>query len=235
MKRKMIIFSNFNTNTFNLSGNFHVDIFSREWLSYRMKIFMTYTRKSLESQTNQNFLALISIHPDSIAIIDDLLKQYPILPSNIIFTPDRNSLIIDYIKGSDEVFLSKIDSDDIYHPSYISQLYEYEPKKNTAVLINQSGYIYDTNNDLLANYENISPAFYTQIFSVDDYVNVYQYYPEISHVYIQKLPYEAIKRKNFIVVAHNNNVYTHFTNQYKNSLISEDKEKLNVLKEFHIL
>lgn len=235
MKKAMIIFSNFNTAALGLNTQFNIDILSKEWIRNRLGIFMKYTRKSLEGQDNQNFINFIAIHPQTKDFIYECLKEYRPLPSNIIFTDNRQVEINQYIKDYDYVYLTKLDSDDMYHPTYISQLYEHKPTDSKAVIINQKGYILNDLTQEIAHYDTQSPPFYTQVFKVEDYLSVYQYYVEISHVYIYKLPYDAIaNRKNFIVVAHGESTYTSF-DRHKKYIITDEKEKENIKREFRLL
>lgn len=65
---------------------------TKEWIEYRLRIFMKYTLQSLKKQTNQNFTALIKYASASEDLILKTLAKYEPLPDNIRFIP-RNRKI----------------------------------------------------------------------------------------------------------------------------------------------
>lgn len=229
MKRKVAVYIRFNDNDANLANRFKIECLSREWINERMKIFNQYTRISLESQSNQDFLAVLRIHPDTTNLVDEALSQYPSLNDNIIFTPSPKAMISKYTQNTEELYLAHIDSDDMYHPDFIQTLYDSNPRKETAVLICQKGYILEHHTRSLAHYFNKSPSLFTQIFKEEDYTEVYQHFPELSHVIMHTLPYESIGENMFIIVAHDFNTYTKANPYYH---LIDDKEKDIILKKF---
>ena len=52
---------------------------TKEWIESRINIFMNYTLKSLQAQTNQNFLALLQYDDRSKSLIKYELDKYKIL------------------------------------------------------------------------------------------------------------------------------------------------------------
>ncbi|WP_270670674.1 glycosyltransferase [Paraclostridium bifermentans] len=99
---------------------------TKEWIDPRIDVFMDYTAKSLINQTNQNFKCILRHTPGTKDIIEDSLSRYPKLPDNIIFTDDGDNLIKEIISPYKYVFHIRIDSDNMFSPDYIDQLYKIE-------------------------------------------------------------------------------------------------------------
>lgn len=233
MKRSVAIYIRFNDNDANLAHKFKIESYTKDWIEHRMEIFNQYTRVSLENQTNQEFLALLRIHPDSKVLIQEALKKYAPLSSNIIFTADPKKLIADYSKDAEELYLTHIDSDDMYDPDLVQVMHDSQPKKETAVLICQKGYILEHSTGALAHYNNKSPSVFTQIFKTEDYIDVYQHFLDLSHVIMSTLPYEPVKENMFIIVAHDHNTYTK-ANPYYKYTITDEEERKRIIKQFKL-
>lgn len=234
MERRKVIYSRFNDNDAALNSRFQIDSLSKEWIEKRIDIFFHYTRKSFELQTNQEFLAVLRTHPSSIDLVKSALKNYPKINDNILFTSTPKEDIKKYILGADEFYLAQIDSDDMYHPGYMQLLTEFDPKLETSVIICQNGFIYDIHTKQLCQFNNISSAVYAQRFLVIDYLNTYQYFPELSHVTMYRFPYEAFPKDNFMIITHNTNTHTN-VNPYTRFEITDSDVKEAILKEFHII
>ncbi|MGL4876920.1 hypothetical protein, partial [Paraclostridium dentum] len=71
MKKKLIVTINFNT--MDLSKN----RLTKEWIDYRIDLFIKYTYFSLINQTYQDFLALIYYDINSQDLVLDALSKYP--------------------------------------------------------------------------------------------------------------------------------------------------------------
>lgn len=233
MDRRKVIYSRFNDNDAALNTRFQIDSLSKEWIEKRIDIFYHYTRKSFELQTNQDFLAVLRTHPSSIDFIKSTLKNYPKLNDNIIFTSTPKEEIKKYITGADEFYLAQIDSDDMYHPNYMQLLTDFSPQQETSVIICQNGFIYDIHTKQLCQFNNISSAVYAQRFLVLDYLNTYQYFPELSHVTMYLFPYEPFPKDNFMIITHNTNTHTN-VNPYTRYEITDSNLKETILKEFHL-
>lgn len=235
MNKKIVICSRFNYSEYDLAHSIYYKVtpLDPEWIKHRMEIFMKYTCKSLMSQTNQDFLAVLTAYDESMPVITELLSHYPPLPDNIRFIPhsQKSAIIQDYIKDSDLLYLVRIDSDDVYVSNYIQRMHDYIAKPETSTIVCTAGYIYSDQEDLLAIYSNRLPCFYTQIFTVADYLNVYQYYPELSHDVAYKFPCERLSStRNFIIIIHNANTWQKFTDRYTKDIISDPQQKQQIMK-----
>lgn len=227
--RKIVVFSSFNY------YSFYEASFSEEWIKYRMNIFMEYTRKSLESQTYQEFIAIFRYHPKSHAIITKVLSEYPKLPNNIIFSYiGIEKLTNDFINDEDKVFYVRIDSDDMYIPDYFERLMNYKHKEDTEVIISQHGYIHDHLNKRLATYFHESPPFLTYIYNGKEFKNGKRYTHGNGHVGAINLKHELIDGYNYIITIHGNNSSSIFENpKYKLKELYNDEYK-KVINTFKI-
>lgn len=143
------------------------------WIKNRINIFMNYTYKSLVNQTNQDFTACIIYDDKTENLIVSELMKYGELQENIRFI--GKSIIDNFIKekivGSEYVYFVRIDSDDMYHKSYIQKLYDYTPLPETVALINEWAYLYDSYNHKLFECKAKVLSCYTLIFKTEDYLS----------------------------------------------------------------
>lgn len=236
-KKKIIVSIKFNNWAY---GPTSIERLSESWIKYRISIFMNYTLKSLVNQTNQDFTTVIQYDEKSEKTITEELKKYKKLPENIIFTSSKNSkaLIDQLIIGFDQLYLVRLDSDDMYHKSFIDYLHNFTPKEETMVLINQHGYIYDAvQNEITTTYRK-SPPFYVLIYKTKDYLEGNRYSNIGGHTAMIKLPHEIFDERNFTIVVHSKNVLTKFNtrkseNNYDGDDVIVDPKKINlILKDF---
>lgn len=228
-KKKIIISISFNTMFRNNKARL-----TKDWIDDRISIFMKYTMKSLKFQTNQNFIALLKYEDSTENIIKNSLSHYNKLPNNIQFvkSSEYDDKILRTVRGYEYLYLVRIDSDDMYHISYVQQLQDYDPKESTLALINQNGYIYDITQNRIARWSRTSPPFYTLIYKVKDYLTGTRYKLIGGHPGAIKLPHEIISKLNFMVTFHGNNTSTEFKSKDKNKIITNSYEVKNVLKNF---
>lgn len=211
MKRSMIILIHFNTW---LSDPNNQTPWTKEWIDYRIGVFMKYTCRSFLAQTNQNFLALILYADATKPYVEEALAKHAKLPEHIRFIPftAHRKHIYDYIQGTDEFYLTTMGSDDMYHHTMIEQLYAAKPRPETEVIINQLGYCYDAIHHRLAVWPHESPPFHTLVYRTDDYLHGKRYKVEGGHPGAIKLKHEVIDDKyNYVVVIHGRNVSTTFS------------------------
>ncbi|WP_167578084.1 glycosyltransferase family A protein [Ammoniphilus sp. YIM 78166] len=195
-----------------------------------MSIFMKFTAQSLKNQTNKNFIALVQYADQTEHIIRQTLKKYPKLPGNIRFIKgtDFEQEVARYIAGSESLYMARLDSDDMYHKTFIQQLHDYKPKKDTQVLINQKGYIYNSLNHTLSTYTRSSPPFFTFIYDTEKYLAGKRYKIN-GHNDAIKLPHEVLKPLNFIVVIHNANTMSKFTRE---NMVTDSAKIKQILQQF---
>ncbi|WP_158737184.1 glycosyltransferase family A protein [Alteribacillus sp. YIM 98480] len=233
LKNKIIIVNI----AFNVLRKFHVPprpqpetVLTKEWIENRMDIFMNYAMKSLSNQTNNNFIALVRYEDCTKNLIREALRKYDKVPNNVIFV--KNSKFSRHIKKLiihyDYFYLVRLDSDDMYHKTYIQRLYDFKHNTDTKVLINRKGFVYNSLTNQMATYSNPSPPFYTLIYKTDDYLNGVRYSIP-KHRDAIKLPHKILKGYNFIVNIHSINTSSKFNN--KNKIMNPSKVS-TILKEF---
>jgi hypothetical protein len=230
INKKIIIVSTLNT------FNFSDSRFSKSWIDTRINIFMNYTLKSLKSQINQDFLAIILYEPTTENLILDALCRYKQLPVNIQFINYNlyNSTIYNAIKEYEYFYLVRIDCDDMYHTSYIQQLHDFQHKQETKVIINQTGYLYDSVNNRLADYYFESPPFYTLIYKSEDYIGKMRYKLPGGHAGAIQLPHEIIDKTNFLFHIHSTNTLNKFTQKFNKGGLILDINKINEILQNYI-
>ena len=227
--KRIIVYSDFNTLSFSDKR------FSKEWIEKRIDIFMKYTLKSLKLQSNQNFLSLLKYEDKSQKIIENVLSRYPDLPKNIKFIPKSkfNDIVKKYIEGFEYLYLVRLDSDDLYHKTFIQQMYDYKHDITTEVIINQNGYIYDSIRNRLARFPQRSPNYYTLIYKVNEFIKGKRYVIPGGHPNVIKLlNHEIIKRPNYIRNVHSTNDSSTFRLAKIKHIIKDSKKKKQILSEF---
>ncbi len=222
---------------FNVLMKAHPEVprLSKEWMEYRMNIFMKYTCNSLINQTNQNFSAVIQYDELSENDINELLLKYPKLPNNIIFTTNTRKWIKENIKDYKYLYLVRLDCDDMYHPTFIQQLIDIKYYDGLECIINQEGYIYDTINDRLGIWYHESPPFYTLVYKVEDYLNKKFYRLNHGHAGAIQLKHIILNNRNYVVTAHGENTLTHFERRFNRERIEDEDLKNDILREFKII
>lgn len=229
MKRSMVIVIHFNTW---LSDPNNKTPWTKEWIDYRVDVFMKYTCRSFLAQTNQNFLALIFYADATKPYVEAALARHPKLPDHIRFIPFSNyrKHIYDYIRGTDELYLTTMGSDDMYHKTMIEQLYAASPRPETEVIINQLGFCYDAIHHRLAEWPHESPPFHTLVYRSEDYLNGKRYRVIGGHPGAIKLKHETINDKyNYVVVIHGRNASTTFSGT---NVVTDRKRVAQILSDY---
>lgn len=227
-KKKIIININFNTHRFTDKR------LTKEWIDERIGVFNRFTLRSLKNQTNQDFLTLVNYDPVTESLVMDALANHEKLPENVQFVTPKGANILKNINGYEYLYVVRIDSDNLYHKSFIQQLHDCKPKDETQVLINQKGFVYDSVNGKLATYFQVSPSFYTLVHKVEDYLNGIRHTIPGTHGAAIQLPHEILDRSNYTIVLHTCN----FMNgahlfKWKDSRVITDKGEYEaILKDF---
>jgi hypothetical protein len=203
-------------------------IYDKDWIENRMKIFMNYTLKSLLGQSNQSFIALVRYDRSTVKLIKQALSKYPPLPPNIKFIDSNsyNSEIIKSARGYDHLYIVRLDSDDLYNKSFIQKLHDYNPKPETQVLISRNGYIYDSVNHRIAKYFHKSPPYHALVYRVEDFISGKRHRLLKGHWSALELNYELLGGANFISHVHSLNTLFTFNKNYTVGPIITDREEI---------
>lgn len=240
MRKKIIINSNFNIKGVVPNRD---EIFTKEWIDRRMELFMEYTMKSFKNQTNQNFIYLLKYEDSTEELINNALKRFEKLPYNIQFIKATifKQKILEDIDSYDYVYLTRIDADDMIRLDYVQQLYDFNPKKDTFVLINQNGFIYDSSKNNMLKISYLCPPFYTLVYEAQVMKKkIYNYSIPAGHITFYKLPHEIISEYNYIWHIHDKNTvnpYRRFCDGYgldinMDNLVKDERLIKEMLKKF---
>lgn len=250
MKKIVIITSKFNIMTGErntLYGKNEMQRVTSEWINKRIDVFMNFTAKSLMNQSNQDFYAVYAIEDNTESLINLALAKYNKLPDNIRFVKksEYSRYIDELSKGYDLLYLTRLDSDDMYSNKFVDKLYNYNICENTQVFICKDGYIYDSTNNKMNEYTHDSLTFYTFIYRLYKEREKYDSLPitpwnlllNFSHFSPLSYQYEELEGRNFMFNIHDHNTDSRFP---KTSFIfytlgreiEDDTEKKNILNTF---
>lgn len=204
--RRIVVDISFNCYRYNGEGC------NKEWIDYRISIFMKYTLRSLQRQTNSNFLVLVRYLEESEELIQAALGYYKKLPDHIKFVNEQDYMkpLEQYVAGYDEVYFVRLDSDDMYHKSFVQQLHDYKPHPSTQALINPEGYMYDAASHHIAAEHHSTPSCYTLIYKTTDFLQEKRYKLQRGHRYVMDLVHEIINKPMYIRVIHDHNTMITF-------------------------
>ncbi|WHX50380.1 glycosyltransferase [Paenibacillus woosongensis] len=183
------------------------DRLTRPWVEHRIKLFRDLTMNSLMHQTNQDFLTMLKYDPRSHDVIYEVLRDLQIdLPDNIRFVPvgEIDQAVSEYIQGADELYIARTDSDDLLHRTYFQRLHEYQHQPETWALLNQHGYYWDRDHNVMAPKFYASPQFYVLIYNVQNYLKGERYTVR-DHGHVIKFPHEKLAGRNWVNVVHSTN------------------------------
>lgn len=183
---------------------------TKQWIDYRMSVFMKYTLSSLKKQTNPNFHVLVRYAKESEELVHQALGRYKPLPRNVRFIAEEqyNETMKELCQNSKYVYLVRLDCDDTYHKTMIHQLHRHKPKPGVLALINQRGYIYDSTRHRICAIRKKSPPFYTFVYVAEEYFNGKRYPTPGGHGSVIKLRHEVLTtagRRNYMIVVHKRN------------------------------
>lgn len=235
MNKKVIVQILLNTR-FDLNSEWGKLSLTKEWIDYRIDIFMKYTAVSLKNQSNQDFLAIIRYIDPSEKLVLDALSKYDLLPENIIFMKDSkaNELINEYIKDTDIFYIVRLDSDDMYVPNFMERLNKVNYYDGLQCIICQDGYVYDVTSGILATWHYPSPTFYTFVYKTSSYLSGERYILECGHEGAIKLNHEILPGLNFIFLIHEKNISSRLDNRIDKIIIENEKEKEKLFMDLKI-
>jgi len=216
-----------------------------DWWEYRLDIFKNYTLNSLANQTNKNFWFMLNLRDkfpkELMSKLDTILCNFSnssgiphfyTYPDDIDDLPKRARM---HLPESEYIFLTRIDSDDLYHQDAIAEIQTHEYRHRGA-LVFQKGYCYDVENKRLQHYQMPSPPFCTILFPREVFIDVnkareYMNIQGHDQVFGQ-MNSIALSENKFIVLIHGkNNRSQYFKNQFGRIEISE-LEHSKILKQF---
>lgn len=210
---------------------------TKEWIDYRIDIFMNYTAKSLIAQTNQDFLCFVRYSPNTEALVLDAISRYPKLPPNIMFTTQADRLREEVMKNHDYLYHVIIDSDNMYEAHFIDQVHNYPYEEGLECLLCHEGYIYDVQNNRIAEINHYSPSFYVYIYNKEDYAKYFKERLFEPHGHAELHVNKPIEGRSYVIVTHESNLDNHFdfiVGWLGDGTCLEGEKKEEVLKAWNI-
>lgn len=136
------------------------------WGEYRLDFMIQHTLQSLINQSSPSDV-LIFVEPHYREQINTLLARRDPLPSQIRwYSMDLFQTLRDWYPEYDHYYITRVDSDDLFHKDAATEIKAIEPIYRT--LIYQDGFVYDVPTKKIARYAHPSPPFYTDIFSREE-------------------------------------------------------------------
>ena len=136
----------------------------------------------------------------------------------------------------DWVYVSRIDSDDMFHQDFVREVQSYPPFP--GALTCRNGYVYNSNTGQLAEWSpKTSPPFHTIIFKKQDFFDAARYiqyfkgfksHEDIPNVFNS----QNLKDGRYCVLIHNKHISTIWDHPWKGKEITENKE--DILNDFGI-
>lgn len=211
---------------------------TKDWIDYRVDIFMKYTAKSLINQTNQNFKCIVRHTTNTKSLILDALSKYPQLPDNILFTDDGDSTIKEIISGYKYIYHIRIDSDNMFSPDYIEKLHNIKYYNSLECILSQQGYMYHTKENILAHMHHPSPSFYALVYTVENFLLGLRYYVKDDHWGAAAYNHEIVQTPSYMIIIHELNISNNFhvilEYPYIKTWLATNHEKDEVLKFFNL-
>ncbi len=223
------------------TGDFNPD---NKWLLYRIRIFKTFTQRSILSQRSKEPIRihqLVSFRPE-----DENNSALTGFCSDILFTPvftgllyyddrfsdksEKNRRLVDRLSllkqlesecaDAEWIYWTKLDSDDMLSKTAVEEIQSQEPGER-KVFIYQNGYIYNRETGEMAEWNpNTCPPFYTICFPRDVFFNPQKHLDYMkgwkSHEDTTKIfnPVYMSDRK-YCVLVHGKNTTTTWNHRFK--------------------
>jgi hypothetical protein len=212
---------------------------TKEWINYRIKVFIKYTANSLINQVNQNFLCIMRYNEATKDLINDALSNYPKLPDNIIFVTNNEAeeIIEKAINEHNYLYHVRIDSDNMYESHFIELVDKFVYEEGIDCLLCHEGYMYDEITNRVAKFYHISPSFYVDIYNKETYRSYFRkrLFEEHMDVYHSR-KHIGVVGYNYMIIVHESNLDNKFDPIviWLGGEIVDEEEKNKILKEWNI-
>lgn len=206
----------------------HID---QEWLNKRFEFFNRHTNQSLQRQSFNPFYFWIHCEPGMDDMMGRLAKMLP--PVTTIYTfgdhyADKvQAKAMPELQNSDYVYVTRIDSDDLYASTALEHVHNCKPMKEGRIEASffKTGYMYDLTytttgqfnpygdmheygNGRLGVYSNPSSPFHTLMIPTSIFLNTEEYNKQFigDHSQVKgAYPHQYLPDWQFTVLIHGNN------------------------------
>ena len=235
---------------------------TQTWYDFRAGIFEKYTLKSLENQTDKDFLIWLQFRPEEInnpttKKIDKALKKskldYIMTFNGPIMKEDRatwhNQDLIERaekslkelepkVKEFNYIYETNLDSDDMVYKDFVKVLKQ-EPFRERGALYQKDGFIYEISGRLAFWHNPISQQNYTIMYPVDIFLDAkkhFEYQNGLdSHEQIpEKFNAKEMPKGFYCAIIHGTNISTVWGHPFMGQEIFYEEEKESILKDFGI-
>ncbi len=201
---KYIVFTRFDTHS--------ASQYDKDWLQYRLNIFKKYTLQSLLNQEYKDFAVWIRYCEDFKEDVKEFNNYLRTLQIKFLFTYFKNGIdyetddLYDYVKDSELVIETRIDSDDMYHKSALKEVIS-QTLSEKQIYTFQDGYLFQESTQRLFNYKGSSAPFYTCVYPTSIFTDQKlkkEYYPFLP----EAERFEELKKlsdNKYVVVVHDKN------------------------------
>lgn len=194
---------------------------TQEWLEKRFRFFIENTYQSLIRQTTEQYVLWINCQAgmeEEVATLNYYLPESRAGKSpQAIFSfgddpPSLDLLPDNMVVGVTHIYITRIDSDDLFAPDALECVARTLPQKEGRVegLLFHRGYLHDMVGNRVGVYNSPSPPFHTIIFPVSvfrdrgAYASVWERVGDHSRV-AKELPCQKLPDWKFSVLIHENN------------------------------
>lgn len=230
-------------------------VLSPEWLADRIEIFKSYTLKSLLNQTNREFFLWLTFRPDEKdnPLVDELAEymshieglRFQFTFDGLMYhddrNPEQNEILLERMEKSlavllglgvdgDWFYLTRIDSDDMFHRDVVQLIQDQEPFEGALTL--QLGYVYNKDTGEVAEWNPLTnPPFHTVMMQRETFYDPIRHRLAFglftSHEDIAQLKHKVLWRnKNrrdrlYMVLTHNPSMHisTTWDHEFKGKAI----------------
>lgn len=204
-----------------------IDI-NQEWLNKRYAFFRDNTLKRLRESTNKDWILWINCQQGMENEIDVLMECIQPIQERVIVTFGDGPIPLavagvypflqEELKQSDYVYVTRIDSDDLYSSDALQLVRECKPQKMGRIEASMfcRGYMYDVNTKQQGTYKSPSTPFHTIMMPTSVFLNPNRYRDEVwnkvgDHSFVNKyLPYQVLPDWKFTVLIHGSNFISDF-------------------------
>jgi hypothetical protein len=232
------------------------------WFKYRIGLFKRYTLQSLKAQSCQDFTLWISFRKEEkenplTTELEQAIKEsgvkYIFTYDGIMMHDDRGTFhntdlqermqtslntLQGILEPSEWVFKTDLGSDDLFHFEAIRELQQQPPRERGACYY-LGGYIYDMENDRLADWNReTSCSKYTIMYPSETFYDAKKHLEYISglvsHEYIPQV-FKAVRLPDwrYMCGVHKGNISTNWENKMRGNQYG-DPYKENILKNFGV-
>lgn len=224
-----------------------------EWFKRRIELYHKYTLKSLEKQTDQDFIIWLQFRPEEKdnPLVQTIKKDKTIMTfGGICISDDRkeneevgllNRLktsipALKEIVGNEDVKLINVASDDMYSEEVVASVKE-QPFEEGVALTHRLGYIYNTNDQLAEWNPTTHPPFHTIMYKNETFLDPDKHFNFIknykSHEFIPVVFKERrMPDRRYMVLVHNANISTAWSHPFRGQEIYSESEKNKILTKF---